>query len=98
MKIDFTSGEKRGLIALLVILTVILAFSVGMRMCNRSSHSPAPVLPVADTAAADLQSGRPDTTLIFKSSQKHRKKSGTKARQAKPDGPQRSFLDEPVEQ
>ena len=102
MKVDFTSGEKRGLIALLVILTTILGLSVGMRMCDhRSSISSAPSNLQSDISETDSQYIRPDTTaIIFNSSHKNkrsRKRSGT-VRPTKPDGNQRSFLDEPVEQ
>lgn len=100
MKVDFTSGEKRGLIALLVILTAILGLSVGIRMCGRGSYiSSAPSIPPSDISETDSQYIPADTTIIFNSSPKNNKsrKCTAAVRQTKPDGNQRSFLDEPVE-
>lgn len=98
-RIDFTSGEKRGLIALLALITAALLVSIMLRLCDRDSGDPtdpadsgnvATDTTVTVTATVDTMKVNPTTVKT--------KKKKKAAKQLRPDGRQRSFLDETVEQ
>ena len=99
MAVDFTSGERRGLIALLALLAAVLCFCLIVRMCDTSGQHEA-VKFQAETSKADtVTTQSDDTTATYYSIQSRRtgKSKNRKTKLQRPDGPQRSFLDEPVE-
>ncbi len=65
---NFTVGERRGMIVLLLILVAIITM---LYLTNRQSHDDA--LPLSDSISAKVQSIINDTTKPSKSTKKNKK-------------------------
>lgn len=89
----FTSGERRGLIVLLIIVSVVWAAVAFTRQCGRGTYTP-PSAESAITARAD--------TLRDTVQKRHSAPRTTRRAKKSPDKPssaagrQRSFLDEDI--
>ncbi|MCI9607957.1 MAG: hypothetical protein HFJ94_07285 [Muribaculaceae bacterium] len=91
---SFTSAERRGLILLLIIITLLLGIAVINRACNRVSP-PAPLTEAAKSAHDSLISSI-DSVTTPKATPKPKKKAGAGKKKA-PDGTKRNYLSEPVQ-
>lgn len=89
---NFTSGEKRGLIALVTLMAVIVGWTLMSRSCGSSRDVICPA-EVSDTitpkATVKVKSGDDSTST-------RRKKKKTVNKNRRPDGKQRDYLSEPA--
>lgn len=87
---NFTSGEKRGLIALVILIAVIVGWTLMSRSCGSSRDVVCPA-EVSDTITPKVKVKSGDDST---STRKKKKKTVNKNR--RPDGKQRDYLSEPA--
>lgn len=91
----FTSGEKRGLIVLLIIMSVIVGWSLISKSCDsESGNMPAPSEQMIMTH--DSLTYIEDSAKFDKRIKRKTKTRKTKSKKVVPDGRKRDYLSEPV--
>lgn len=90
--INFTSGEKRGLIVLVALIAIIVGWTLISRSCANSGEVPY------NASASDTI--MPKVGIKVKSAgdstATRRKKKKTSDKNRRPDGKQRDYLSEPA--
>ncbi|MDE5821134.1 MAG: hypothetical protein K2H50_01005 [Paramuribaculum sp.] len=91
----FTSGEKRGLIVLLVVMAVIVGWSVISKGCASNvgqTESPSDRMIMIHDSLSHIN----DSVKLIKQSKRKTKTRKVKVKSVKPDGLKRDYLSEPV--
>ncbi len=102
-RFDFTSGERRGLIVLLAVLTLLIAVT-SLHLYSGTSDSVQTNIH-SGSAVANIETGDSLTTQTDNTEttqkpvkKKTRAKSAKTTRSARPDGRQRKHLDDLVDE
>ncbi len=89
---SFTSGERRGLILLLIVITSLL----GVALFNRSCSERTPVNKLSSEAEAAHDSSVAVIDSVAIPEAKPKKKKKTSKNNRRPDGIKRDYLSEPI--
>ncbi len=88
----FTSGERRGLIALLIVVGLVWMAVIITRQCDRGESAQATAEPTMTVRADTLH----DTLQTRNHAQRSRRKVKSRSKTTSAPGRQRSFLDEDI--
>lgn len=92
---SFTTGERRGLLALIIVLAIIVATAY---LGSRQSKDNGITQPQADSVKTHVMSGKADSILSIPSGKKLTKKKKKTAKTAIPPVTPRDPLSQPVPQ
>lgn len=93
----FTSGERRGLIVLLAIMSIIVAWSLVNKSCSES-ESRQVELSEEMKATHDSVIAAADTVRMEQKSRRISKTRVAKTKNKLPEGKKRNYLAEPVDE